>query len=127
MENIAGILFPGIGAMLGIGLGLPLALRKVKPNYIFGYWGTSYVVNCEDLWYAVNEMGGKHSVIIGCILAVIAIYATFFIGRPEIQVVLSILALVYFLLGSAFSLWKVYSLIHKKAKGDGLKSDSNFA
>ena len=127
MENIAGILFPGIGAMLGIGLGLPLALRKVKPNYIFGYWGTSYVVNCEDLWYAVNEIAGKHSVIIGCILAVIAVYATFFIGRPEIQVVLSILSLVYFLLGSAFSLWKTYSLIYKKAKGNGLKSDSNFA
>ncbi len=122
MENIAGILIPGIFAMLFIGLGIPLAYRKVKRNHIYGYRISSYVMDHDDIWYAVNEMGGKHLVIIiGCILAVIAVYATFFIGRPEIQGPLLILAYVCVLLGVAFSWWRTLSLTYKMAKDKGLK------
>lgn len=121
MENITGVLIYGVLAILFIGLGIPLAYRKVKRNHIYGYRISSYVMNYDDIWYAVNEMGGKHLVIIGCILAVIVIYAAFFMGHPEIQRSLFRLAVVYILLGIAFSWWRTLSLTYKMAKDKGLK------
>jgi hypothetical protein len=121
MGNIVGILIPGIYAVLFIGLGLPLAYRKVKRNHFYGYRISSYVMDNDDIWYAVNELGGKHMVIIGCINAIIAVSAAFFIGLPGVQDPLLIVAVISLVGGIAFSLWKTLSLAYKMAKEKGLR------
>lgn len=121
MEKISGVVVPGLLAMLFIIIGLPLAFRKIKRNYLYGYRLSFYVMNNDDIWYTVNEIGGKHLVIIGCILVVISILALFYIGRSEIQGVFLTIGLLTSVIGIALSWWKTLSIARKIAKDKGLK------
>jgi uncharacterized membrane protein len=45
-------------SLLMIGLAIPLALGKVKPNWFYGF-RTPRTVNNPDIWYPANAYGGK--------------------------------------------------------------------
>lgn len=48
----------GFISALFIGLGIPLALRKIRPNRWYGF-RLSKIVYKPEIWYSVNEFGGK--------------------------------------------------------------------
>jgi len=47
-----------------IGLGIPMAIRRVKPNRTYGA-RMKYTLMNDDIWYDVNAMAGKGIIIIG--------------------------------------------------------------
>lgn len=121
MEKISGVLVPGLLAFLFIVIGLPLVFRKIKPNFFYGYRLSSYVIGNDDIWYRVNEIGGKHLVIIGCLVAVISILAIFYIGQTEIQNVFLAAGLLTSVIGIILSWWRTLFIANKMAKDKGLK------
>ncbi|HOU03532.1 MAG TPA: SdpI family protein [Bacteroidales bacterium] len=121
MERISGVLIPGLLALLFIAIGLPLVFRKIKPNYFYGYRLSSFVIEDDDIWYRVNETGGKHLVIIGCFVALISILAIFYIGQTEIQSVFLAAGLSTSVIGIILSLARTLFIANKMAKDKGIK------
>ena len=121
MERISGVLIPAMLAFLFIVIGLPLVFRKIKPNYFYGYRLSSYVIENDDIWYRINEIGGKHLVIIGCLVAAISISAVFFIGHPEIQNVFMAAGLTTSVIGILISWGRTLYIANKMAKDKGFK------
>jgi len=62
--NLIILLQIGIVGLLFIGLGIPLILRKVPPNHWYGFRLSKRVYE-PDIWYPLNEYGGKLMVLIG--------------------------------------------------------------
>ncbi|OHD57018.1 MAG: hypothetical protein A2Y33_08815 [Spirochaetes bacterium GWF1_51_8] len=67
----------GSSAMLFFILGIPMAIRKVKPNQIYGA-RTKYTLMDEEIWYDVNAVAGKLLMVTGVVLAAIAIVPVFY-------------------------------------------------
>lgn len=121
MERISGVLIPGLLAILFIAIGLPLVFRKIKPNYFYGYRLSSNVIGNDDIWYRINEIGGKHLLIIGSLIAVISISAIFFIGHSETQNVFLAAGLTTSVIGILLSWGRTLFIANKMAKDKGLK------
>jgi len=120
MERISGILVPGLLAFIFIVIGLPLVFRKIKPNFFYGYRLSSYVIENDDIWYRINEIGGKHLIIIGCLVAAISISAIFFVGHSEIQNIFLAAGLLTSVFGIILSWWRTLFIADKIAKEKGL-------
>ena len=76
-------------------LGFPLLLKKVKPNWFYGF-RTSTTVKNKDLWYKVNNQVGKEFIIAGIIVIIGSIFLLIF--QPIltlIQIILILLLLVH--------------------------------
>ena len=58
-------------AVIFIAVGIPLILRKVPPNYWYG-WRTPSTLKDPDIWYPVNKLTGVWMVVIGSVLGVVA-------------------------------------------------------
>jgi len=121
MEKISGVLIPGLMAFIFIVIGLPLVFRKIKPNFFYGYRLSSFVIGNDDVWYRINEIGGKHLIIIGSIIAVISISAIFFIGHSEIQNVFMAAGLSTSVIGIILSWARTLFIANKMAKEKDLK------
>ena len=63
------LIFVAIGALF-IGLGLPLALRRVRPN---GWYGlrTPATFADEHVWYQANAISGRDFIALGFLLLVL--------------------------------------------------------
>ena len=59
--------FVGVGLLLAA-MGLPLALRKVRPNPIFGL-RTPATMRNETVWYEANARSGWDMVVLGLVVA----------------------------------------------------------
>ncbi len=57
------VLFLVLGAALA-GSGVPLALRKVKPNMLYGF-RTRATLEDPDLWYEANAYAGRLLIVSG--------------------------------------------------------------
>lgn len=101
MENFGATLITSIIGIIFIALGLPLALKKVKPNWLYGF-RISCTLEDEEIWYAVNTQGGKDFIILGSILLSIGIVSVFYIGQPQIQRAFLISTIAVTLAGLAF-------------------------
>ena len=108
-------------AIFSLLLGIPLIFRKVKPNQFYGYRVSKFVFKNDDIWYEVNAKGGIHSIVIGCILMVIASLALIFINEIILQVIFLFITLLIEVLGMILSLFITYNLAHRLAKEKGLK------
>ena len=66
--NLIILLQIGTVGLLFIGLGIPLILRKIPPNHWYGFRLSKRVYQ-PDIWYPLNEYGGKLMVLIGAAMA----------------------------------------------------------
>lgn len=57
---------------LYIAMGIPLALRKVKPNYWYGLRVPS-ALSDEKVWYEANTRFGKHLILLGLVVSIAAV------------------------------------------------------
>ena len=78
-------------------------------------------MNKDDIWYTVNENGGKYLVIIGCILGVISVLAVFYFAQSEIQEVFLTIGLFISVIGIALSSRRKHCVANKMTKDKGLK------
>lgn len=69
------VVYLAIGLILTIG-GIPLAMRKVKPNPWFGLRTKSTMSN-ERLWYEANACGGRILVVGGLVVILMVIFLFF--------------------------------------------------
>lgn len=120
MDNFITALLASITGVAFIVIGLPLALKKVKPNWFYGF-RISYTLKDEEIWYAVNAQGGKDFIFVGCVLLIIGIVSAFYIGNPQIQRAFLKLMLVIMFAGIAFSVARGYTLARQLAKEKGIK------
>ena len=73
--------FTGAGILLAA-LAIPLILKKVKPNPIYGF-RVSQTLNDPDVWYEVNQTCGKCLLISGCSIVAAAVL---FVRIPGISI-----------------------------------------
>jgi uncharacterized membrane protein len=59
-------------ALLLVGLSIPLILRRVKPNYLYGF-RTPKTLSSERIWYEANAYAGRLTLWLGIILTIAAI------------------------------------------------------
>lgn len=122
MENmnlIAMIVFLSSGVLM-IGLGIPMAARKIKQNQLYGA-RLKYTLMDEEIWWEVNAQAGKDMIILGIVLAALGIGAIFYFKEPP-------LSQYYLIGGTAVELILVIlmtvrsvGLSNKMAKEKGLK------
>ncbi len=89
----------GLYTILGLSLvlilvAIPLALRKVGPNVVYGY-RTRATLASEDVWYEANAYFGR-SLIVACLCGALAIWAVYVLRPvpPELFLPVSLLILV---------------------------------
>lgn len=111
----------GILALAYVGMGLPLALRKVKRNYSYGFRLPKHAMNDDEIWYLVNELGGKHMVVTGIILFVLAVLLLVFQGKLMVVKPVLLLTLVVSMGGILFTWAKCKALTNSLADSKGLK------
>lgn len=86
------VLFGGAGFLI-CGLGVPLLLRRVPPNRVYGL-RTMSTLKCESLWYEANMRSGFYSVVAGGLIAIVAL-AVYLSGLPkEVAGAIDILSLL---------------------------------
>lgn len=64
-------------AFLIIGISIPLALRKIPMNHIYGVRFKKSFVS-EENWYTINKYGGKQLILWSILLLIIGV-STFFL------------------------------------------------
>ena len=69
------LLFVGTGLLL-VGLSIPLLLRRVKPNWLYGF-RTPKTFSDERIWYDSNAYAGKWLLISGAIHTVVSLVLYF--------------------------------------------------
>ena len=50
--------------LLFIGLAIPLVLKQIPPNQLFG-WRTHKAFRNEDIWYEINRYSGRDMLLMG--------------------------------------------------------------
>ena len=121
MENFAAVFVAGIFAVIGIGLGIPLALQKVPRNYLYGYRINRYVMEDDDIWFAVNRVAGFHLVGAGIAFAVIVAISALFIGNPRVQMDILSGITILVMAGLALSMIATFRLSYRMAAEKGLR------
>jgi hypothetical protein len=72
------LLFVFVGALMA-GLSLPLLLRRVKPNSLYGF-RTPRTLSDENIWYEANAFAGRWTLGLGVLFALISIVLYFLLG-----------------------------------------------
>jgi uncharacterized membrane protein len=119
MNLIAMIVFLSTGVLM-IGLGIPMAARKIKQNMFYGA-RLKYTLMDEEIWWEVNARAGKDMIIIGIVLAALGIGAVFYFKEQP-------LSLYYLIGGTGVEMILIIvmtvrsiALSNKMAKEKGLK------
>jgi hypothetical protein len=121
MQNFGALVISGIFTVLSFGLGLPLALRKVPRNYVYGFRLNRYVMENEDIWFEVNSAGGWDMVFASPVFLAIAVIAAFYIGNVRVQSDLIFLLMVLTIAGVACMTVKAFRLSYRLAEEKGLR------
>lgn len=122
LRDAIGFFASGTFAVLFVALGLPLFLKRIGRNYFFGYRISQYAMLDDDIWYAVNRLGGKHLMIIGAFLFANTIFAGMFIGQRQTQGIILYVDLGIMIIGLIYSLIKGRALNNRLAREKGLKN-----
>jgi len=120
MEDYMAVMFSGIIAALFIGLGLPLAYRKVPPNRWYGYRVSRYQYEDDEIWYAINSRGGLHFVYAGVACLVFAAFCALFIGNAGAQLVLMVVFTVLLAVFIVYEIGWSLRMAHRMACEKGL-------
>ena len=114
-------LIDGILAVLFAGLGLPLALGKIPPNCWYGYRLNRPTMEDEEIWYAVNRLGGKHMVWLGCFMVLPFLLSLFFLGDEPAQSLLMLASMIATIAATAVSAVVTCRLSLRMARDKGLR------
>jgi hypothetical protein len=125
MSDIIALIISAPLALMFIVLGLPLYFKKVRRNYFYGYRVSQYAMLDDDIWYAVNQQGGKQLIIIGGLLMLNALFALIFIGRPKAQGTILYVDLAITLSGVIYSVIRGTKLNNRMAQEKGLRDHIN--
>lgn len=115
MESIIVILV----ALLIFLLSYPLVRRKVKRNIFYGYRVSVYAFQDEEIWYHVNEVGGKHLVALSAWLALCGLIVL--IGGASLAGIIFPIMAVVLVAGMIFSIIYTIRLARRMAKEKGLR------
>ncbi|HLY27059.1 MAG TPA: SdpI family protein [Aggregatilineales bacterium] len=75
------------------GLGVPLVLRRIKPNPFYGV-RLGRTMKDEKMWYAVNAYVGRWLVALGLLTAILALVVAAFPGISILRYTLTVLGIV---------------------------------
>ena len=103
VEGVIGIVVLVVGGALLIGLGVPLARRRVPRNRWYGF-RLGAALRDDEIWYAVNERSGRHLVVLGLTLMLLGLGGLALRGNERGQWTLLILAAALIVFGMAHSL-----------------------
>jgi uncharacterized membrane protein len=89
---------PLLLGFLCIGLGIPLALGKVKPNHFYGF-RISKTLKDESVWYKVNAFTGRAFIwcgatILAAAFAVLALTRSMGLSAVALQVMSAVIVMV---------------------------------
>ncbi len=87
MDDVFFLILAVITGMLFIGLGVPLALRKVSPNHWYGL-RIPATLSDERVWFEANALFGKHLILIGIGIIGVAIILDVLVADVLTEVVL---------------------------------------
>jgi uncharacterized membrane protein len=73
--QILAFLSGGIGMVI-LGLAIPLILRRVPPNGIYGI-RTKASFASESDWYRINSIGGRHLAVAGVLIFIVGVVGFF--------------------------------------------------
>ena len=76
------------GVML-IAMAIPLSLRKVSPNVIYGF-RTTKTLSSPEIWYQANEFCGKLFIVVGALALITALALWGFRNALSTQAILLI-------------------------------------
>jgi hypothetical protein len=107
-----------VGALI-IALAIPLIRRKVKRNIWYGYRISIYVFEDDEIWYRVNETGGKHLASIGVWMIVWGFVAQ--IAGEDAQNITYPIMVAGMLTGLIASMVYTIRLAHHLAREKGLR------
>lgn len=111
-----------IGAgLVVICLAVPLVKRKIKRNIFYGYRVSIYALSDDDIWYTVNEMGGKQMICFGIGLIIFGIAGFTFGVTPLEQTIYGIALGTYIIFSLIYTLYKLIKLAHKMAREKRMK------
>ncbi len=111
----------GVLALLSLSLGIPLFLGKVPPNHWYGYRVRPYAMKDREIWYAVNRKGGKHLIIVSCVLTLLFVFTLFFVGDPTAQRTIMNVTMFSTLAGVIYSAVVTVRLSSRMARKKGLR------
>src|SRR5262245_16443157 len=109
MAGWIGVVAPGIIGVVFVLIGIPLAQRRVPRNTWYGY-RIRTTLKDDAIRYPVNERSGRHLIVVGGSLILVALIGLFFTGNDDTQRDLLILALALAVVGLAYSVWTCYAL-----------------
>jgi uncharacterized membrane protein len=97
--------------LLFVGVGIPLALRRVPPNVLYGF-RTPRTLSDPNIWYAANYVTGIDLIIAGfaIILVAIALYILRVTSFPSLRLTLWSFAVFVgaLLIVAVDSFWFIY-------------------
>ena len=95
-------------------LGIPLLLKKVKPNWFYGFRTPTSVKN-KDLWYKVNKQVGREFIIAGIIVILGSIFMLIF--QPLLTIIqIIIISLILVHLSMIIIIYRGVFLLRKLKK-----------
>lgn len=103
VEGVIGVVVLVVGGALLIGLGVPLARRRVPRNRWYGF-RLGAALRDDEIWYAVNERSGRHLVILGLALMALGLGGLALRGNERGQWILLIVAAALIMFGMVHSL-----------------------
>ncbi len=99
---------------------LPLMYRKIPVNIFYGFLISKYVFMDKDIWYPVNELGGKYFFGTGIALLVVSILMLIS-GPTLIYYLFFPLGIAILFEGIGYTWYKTLKLTHKLAREKGHK------
>jgi hypothetical protein len=108
MSGWVGVLASGAIGVLFVLIGMPLARQRVSRNFWYGF-RIRTTLRDDGIWYPVNERSGRHLIVLGSSLILVALMGLFFIGDDGTQRDLLILSLAITIVGLAYSIWTCYA------------------
>ena len=125
MHDIRVVVISGVFTLLTFGFGLPLALGKVRRNRWFGFKLNTYIINDDDIWYAVNRVGGRILVASSPLFLTVAVIAAVYMGNHGVQTALLFITLGLILAMIVYSFARTLRLSYRMADEKGLRHPSS--
>jgi SdpI/YfhL protein family len=122
MHDYRVVVISGIFTLLTFGCGLPLALGQVRRNRWFGFKLNTYIIGDDDIWYAVNRVGGRILVAASALFLTIAVIAAVYVENHGMQTALLFITLGLILAVIVYSFSQTLRLSYRMADEKGLRS-----